>query len=329
MRALYWHWEDENVRCDLCPRGCLIPSGKRGLCRVREHVPNEGLEALTYGMFSSVAMDPMEKKPLYHFLPGKPVLSLGSVGCNMSCPFCQNWHISTWVSQIEMSYIGVDELISLAKKYRSGAVAFTYNEPLICFEYLSDAMPALKKEGIRTVLVTNGLINSSPLKDLLPHVNAANVDLKAFDESTYRKLGGDLKIVQSTLKSMVSCNVHVEITHLLVTGINDDLSKFEKMCSWIAGELGKGVPLHISRYFPAYKWNKPPTDILLLKKAKEIALRYLNFVYLGNVPDDCDTHCPGCGKLAIKRSGYDVKLLAVNPDGTCPGCGSDLGIVLF
>ena len=329
MKALYWHWEEENVRCDLCPHLCLIPPGKRGFCRVREHVPNEGLTTLTYGMFSSVAVDPMEKKPLYHFLPGNSVLSLGSVGCNMSCPFCQNWHISTWMRQIEMSYIGVDDLISLAKKHRSKAVAFTYNEPLICFEYLLDAMPALKKEEIKTVLVTNGLINSFPLKDLLPHVSAANVDLKAFDESTYMKLGGDLQAVQSTLKSMVSCDVHVEITHLLVTGINDDLAKFEKMCSWIAEELGKGIPLHISRYFPAYKWNKTPTDMLLLKKAKEIALRYLNFVYLGNVPDDSDTYCPKCGKLVIKRRGYDVSLLAVSPDGTCSVCSSDLGIVLF
>ncbi|MDR9770876.1 AmmeMemoRadiSam system radical SAM enzyme [Acetomicrobium sp.] len=258
MKALYWHWEDGNVKCELCPHNCLVPSGKRGFCRVREHVPGEGLVAVTYGLFSSVASDPVEKKPLYHFLPGDNVLSLGSVGCNMSCPFCQNWHISTWVPQVEMSRIDVNDLLSLVKRYRSKAVAFTYNEPLISYEYLLNSAPVLEKEGIKVVLVTNGLINSSPLSELVPHISAANVDLKTFDESTYKKLGGDLRTVQNTLKTLIGSGVHIEITHLLVTGINDNLAEFEEMCTWISKTLGELIPLHISRYFPVYKWTKPP-----------------------------------------------------------------------
>lgn len=329
MKALYWHWEDGNVKCELCPHNCLVPSGKRGFCRVREHVPGEGLVAVTYGLFSSVASDPVEKKPLYHFLPGDNVLSLGSVGCNMSCPFCQNWHISTWVPQVEMWRIDVNDLLSLVKRYRSKAVAFTYNEPLISYEYLLNSAPVLEKEGIKVVLVTNGLINSSPLSELVPHISAANVDLKTFDESTYKKLGGDLRTVQNTLKTLIGSGVHIEITHLLVTGINDNLAEFEEMCTWISKTLGELIPLHISRYFPVYKWTKPPTNMTLLKKAKEVASKYLKFVYLGNVPGDSDTECPGCGRLAIKRRGYHVSLLDVTPDGKCPACGFNLGIVLF
>ncbi|KRT36041.1 AmmeMemoRadiSam system radical SAM enzyme [Acetomicrobium hydrogeniformans] len=329
MKALYWHWEDGNVRCELCPHACLVPERKKGLCLVRENVPGEGLIASTYGLFSSIALDPMEKKPLYHFLPGRDVLSLGSVGCNMRCPFCQNWHISTWSPQIKLSRIDPPELLSLVKKYSVTAVAFTYNEPLISYEYLLEVIPLLKKENVKVVLVTNGLINPLPLKEIAHRIDAANVDLKTFNEETYKKLGGDLETVLKTLQILKSFNVHVEITHLMVTGINDDLGEFEALCSWIAGELGDRLPLHISRYFPSHKWTKPPTDISLLERALEIAKRYLEFAYLGNVSKFSHTFCPSCGKLVIKRRGYKLQLLSVTSDGRCSACGFDLGIVLL
>jgi len=295
----YEKLDNDVVQCFLCPHHCKIMPDKAGICRVRKNI--EGHLFLTsYGRISSVMLDPIEKKPLYHFLPGSYVLSVGSIGCNFHCQFCQNWAIAH--QEAPTREISSDELVELCSNTKDNiGIAYTYNEPLIWYEYVLECSKKIKQAGLKNVLVTNGFIEEQPLKDLLPFVDAMNIDLKSFNNDYYKKTcKGALNPVLRTIEiSAVSC--HVELTTLIVPGLNDSEQEMEKLSKWVAS-IDKDMPLHLSRYFPSYKMVLPPTPIKTLLKLREIALNNLPYVYLGNVNGvDDNTYCPNCGNLLIDR----------------------------
>ena len=323
--ALWWKKDNKEVICELCPHFCSISKGKTGLCGVRFNDENK-LKTLNYGMVSSIAIDPVEKKPLYHWFPGERILSLGTVGCNLDCPFCQNWPIARWSETVNLEGITPQDVVHLAKNNSLNAVAFTYNEPFVWYEFVLTTSKMLKAENIYTVLVTNGYINEAPLKELLPYINAMNIDLKGFSEDVYLLLHGSLEPVKHTIKMTVERGIHVEITHLLVPGINDTEEQFIQMVDWLTG-ISKNIPFHLSRYFPNYKWTAPPTPLQKMREYADIAKKKLNFVYLGNTLEGNDTYCPNCGALVIKRVGYHVEKLCLNEEGKCGLCNTPMGIV--
>ncbi len=320
--ALFWSTSGKDVLCLLCPHKCIIKKDGTGLCKVRKHVPGKGLFSLSYGLFSSISVDPVEKKPLYHWHPGSKILSLGSVGCNMACPFCQNWPIATWDRDLKLFSQNIDQIIELAKTHGLESIAFTYNEPLVGFEFLMDAATKIKDANLNVVIVSNGLINKQPLSLLSPYLDAANIDLKAFTEECYKKLGGNLETVKESILLLVEEGIHLEITHLIVPGINDDIESFQSMVRWI-GSISGDMVLHLTRYFPDYLWNEAPTSLDLMEEFEGIARSQLNFVYLGNIPGESVTYCKRCGREIIVRNGYLVSLCRTDSKGKCPYCGSD------
>ncbi|MBO8126474.1 MAG: AmmeMemoRadiSam system radical SAM enzyme [Firmicutes bacterium] len=286
--ARFWHrLSEEVIQCDLCPHFCKLKPGVKGRCLARAG-SEEGLISLNYGLFTAVALDPIEKKPLYHFHPGSVILSVGSFGCNLNCPFCQNWQISR-DRQSRVVRLTPDELVDQARQgaeVGSIGVAFTYNEPLMSIEYLLDVLPLLKAAGQKRVLVTNGMINPEPWQELLPLVDAVNLDIKAFTPDFYSRLiGGKLDTVLEAAKTLAHSGVHLEITTLLVPGENDDLEQIEGLVRWIAKELGPETPIHFSRYFPNYRMHKPPTSLRRLKEAVDLGRKHLRYVYAGNAPE--------------------------------------------
>ncbi|HPI97375.1 MAG TPA: AmmeMemoRadiSam system radical SAM enzyme [Synergistales bacterium] len=333
--ASYWHWLNERtVMCDLCPHHCRIGQDKTGICLVRHHIPSKGLVSNNYGLISSIAVDPIEKKPLYHWKPGSMIFSIGSVGCNMSCPFCQNWPISTWHTagqssnrSFSLHQLSPEDILSLARNENLDSIAFTYNEPFVGFEFLNACSRKMKGEGFSTVIVSNGLICQDPLLEVIPFIDAANIDLKAFSEDAYKRMGGHLDSVIQTIVSLYRTGVHLELTHLVVPGINDNVTDFEDMVRWIAS-LSDTIPLHISRYFPNHKWTEPPTSLKLLEVFREKASRYLKFVYMGNVPGESITPCLSCGKDIVVRHGYQIIANNLDKDGKCLFCGAYTGIVI-
>ena len=271
--------------CNLCPHHCTLAEGQVGFCRTRH---NEGgqIKSLNYGRVTSLAIDPIEKKPLYHFYPGSVILSLGSFGCNMACPFCQNHTISQGGEQEVRWQISPEQLAELAQEtsqqHGSIGVAFTYNEPLLSYEYLRDTLPLLRQAGQKAVLVTNGQIEEEPLKELLPYVDAMNIDLKTFTEKMYAKLGGSLQAAQRTIQMAAEAGVHVEVTTLVVPGISDDTNEFCTEVDWLTG-VSREIPLHLSRYFPRYQYKAPATQLDKLYELQRIAQKRMKYVYLGNV----------------------------------------------
>lgn len=323
--ARYWQTEKGKVRCGLCPNRCLIPAGRLGRCLGRRNVDGR-LYAVNYGEMVSINMDPIEKKPLYHFMPGRDVLSVATYGCNLLCPFCQNWEISQRVAPSD--YVAPEELVELARKHDSPAVAFTYTEPLIWFEYLMDACPLLHRAGIRNVLVTNGMINPEPLAELLPHIDAVNVDLKSMRPEFYSGyIKGCLETVQETLRQ-ASRACHVEITTLLIPGRNDSEPELGELTDFVAG-LGRAVPLHFSRYFPRHKAQEPATPVERILAAARLAKRKLDYVYVGNIAAPVefrDTFCPQCGHQQIERGSYLGRVVGIK-DGKCANCGRAADVV--
>jgi pyruvate formate lyase activating enzyme len=279
--ALYWEKEKENIRCRLCPHMCLISDGKTGICRERKNIEGT-LYSLNYGVITSVGLDPIEKKPLYHFMPGTTILSYGSRGCNLSCSFCQNYRISMEPNPPSI-IMSPDEAVQKVKDENLSSIAFTYNEPTVWYEFMLQAAIKAKENRIRTVCVTNGYINQAPLEELLNYIDAFNVDLKSFSDGFYRKIcGGKLEPVLRAIK-MIYGRAHLEITTLVVENENDDLNELEELFKWIAS-IDTGIILHLSRYFPSYKMTNPATKIETLMKAKRLAEKHLDYVYIGNVP---------------------------------------------
>ncbi len=312
-KAEFWEKIDnKKVRCLLCPRRCIIPEGKRGFCRVRI---NKGgvLYTLAYNNPVAVAIDPIEKKPFFHVLPGTKAFSIAIAGCNMRCIFCQNWHISQKAPDETINYtLTPYELVKLAKKYGCPSIVFTYTEPMIFYEYMIDTAKLAKKEGLMVGMHTCGYVNPKPLEKLLEYLNFVNVDLKGFSDDFYNKIGwgAHLDPVLETIKMIRKKGVHLEITNLIIPTLNDSPELIRKMCVWIKKNVGDDVPLHFSRFYPMFKLkNLPPTDIDTLKKAYRIAKEVgLKYVYIGNVPGikEESTFCPYCGKMLIRRVGYTI-----------------------
>jgi len=276
--ALFCEKKENGITiCRLCPHNCRIAKGKRGFCFARRNVDGR-LIAESYGQITSIALDPVEKKPLYRFYPGRMILSVGSYGCNMKCCYCQNHTISQQV--LDADFVSPQNLVVMAKNVlRNIGVAFTYNEPLISLEYILDTAPLLKKQGLKTVLVTNGMINPEPLKQLLPYLDAVNIDLKTFDAAKYKKLGGNLATVMQTIEICAAAKIHVEITSLIVPGQNDSISDMRAQCQWLA-KISPDIPLHITRFSPRYKMmDSSPTPAKNIKDLASIARQYLKNVY--------------------------------------------------
>lgn len=317
--------EDEarSVRCGLCPEFCLIPSGGRGRCLAR--VNKDGvLYAENYADVAALSMDPIEKKPLYHFYPGSEILSAASWGCNLSCRWCQNWDLSQ--KKRHGRIMQPSELADLTLAGGNGMIAFTYSEPFVWYEYILDFAKIVKAENtdFKIVLVSNGYVNPAPLKRLMPYIDAANIDIKAMSDEISRKFTGGYHMpAMNTAESLYKEGVHVELTYLMVTGANDSDEMVEAFARWAAETLAPSVPVHLSAYYPAYKMKTPPTDPDKMGRAFNMARNAgLYYVYTGNagVLSRSDTRCPGCGQILVKREGYHTKITGVS-DGKCSSCG--------
>jgi len=324
--ALFYEQGPEHIICKLCPHNCRIKEGKSGSCRVRKNV-NGTLISENYGQICSLSFDPIEKKPLYHFFPGRSILSVGSVGCNLHCKFCQNWEISqSGVSEsIRLQAASPEEIVEIAlQKENNIGIAYTYNEPIVWYEYMLDIAKLAQKNNLKNAMVTNGFINPEPLELLIPLMDAFSVDLKAFTENFYSKLtSSSLAPVIETLKTIKKSGKLLEITNLVITENNDNESDFREMIRWIAEELGKDTVLHLSRYFPVYKMNQSATSERTLDTFYSIASSVLDFVYLGNIRTGKgqNTQCPQCHSLLIERMGYSTNITGLDTTGKCNSCG--------
>lgn len=326
MHPARWYDTAESglVRCILCPHNCLLKDGKTGNCRVRTAKDGK-LYTEVYGRLSAIHLDPIEKKPLYHFFPGRRILSLGSVGCNLHCKFCQNCEISqVGVKDARfLEDVSADQILAKTEVTGSFGIAYTYNEPVVWFEFVMDVATRAKEAGIRNVMVTNGFINPDPLDELIEVIDAFSVDLKAFDNTFYHdQTASSLQPVLASLKKIAGAGRHLEIVNLLIPGLNDDPAAFEDMVKWISSELGRNTVLHLSAYFPRYRSTAPPTPPAMLTSFREIASAYLDFVYAGNLPGERnDTLCPSCRNLLVSRTGYEVNFRGVTQNGCCKQCG--------
>ena len=318
---------NDKLECLLCPHYCKLTFGKTGICGVRKNT-GEKIELITYGVVSGYSLDPVEKKPLYHYFPGQNILSIGSFGCNMRCDFCQNFHISQEIPESLMPEVTINKIIKDALKAEKNiGVSFTYNEPIIWFEFMKDIAESAKKEGLHTVMVSNGFVNSEPLKEIIGFIDAFNIDLKAFNNNFYRKLtGAELEPVKSSLKQIASSGKHLEVTTLVIPGLNDDEKEMALQVEWMSGELGKDIPFHLSGYFPTYKRANPATPEESLKKLFDIASEYLDYVYIGNSQTSTgqNTLCPVCGTVVTIRSGYKTRLVNLDEKGKCTCCGNQV-----
>ncbi len=335
MPTRYWQaLDDGRVQCDLCPRECRLHEGQRGLCFVRACF--DGKIVLTsYGRSSGFCVDPIEKKPLNHFMPGTSVLSFGTAGCNLACRFCQNWDISK-SREIDTlaDAASPDSIAAVAKRLGCASVAFTYNDPVIFAEYAMDVADACHAQGVKTVAVTAGYINPAPRADLFRHIDAANVDLKGFTDNFYAELcAGRLAPVLDTLRYLVhETSTWVEITTLLIPGRNDSDKELDAMTRWVVAELGVDGPLHFTAFHPDYRMlDVPTTPAATLTRARSIALANgIRYAYTGNVRDRAgqSTRCPGCGGLVIERDGYEIGAYRLLEGGRCKTCGTAIAGVL-
>ncbi|MBN1996975.1 AmmeMemoRadiSam system radical SAM enzyme [candidate division KSB1 bacterium] len=321
----YQKLDNRKIKCELCPRECVIDDLERGYCGVREN--RDGTYySLVYGLPCSVHADPVEKKPLFHFLPSTRAFSIATVGCNVMCKFCQNWEISqTRPEQIQSYDIPPSMVVKLAQENRCASIAYTYTEPVIFTEYMYDTAELGRKAGVKSVMISNGYINPEPMMDLCGVLDGVKIDLKAYTERFYKELvSGELRPVLDTLVLLRDKKMWTEIVYLVIPGQNDDPGELKSMCNWIAKELGPDTPLHFSRFHPQYRLkNIPATPVSTLKKARQIGLdNGLFFVYIGNVPGDPgeSTYCPDCGIILIQRIGYQVVKINLK-QGSCPACG--------
>jgi pyruvate formate lyase activating enzyme len=326
----HWHaLADGRVQCDVCPRACRLHEGQRGLCFVRGRVADQ-VVLTSYGRSSGFCVDPIEKKPLNHFLPGSSVLSFGTAGCNLACRFCQNWDISKSREIETLSQAASPEVLAAtAQRLGCRSVAFTYNDPVIFMEYAIDVAEACREQGIRTVAVSAGYMNPSPRAEFYRHMDAANIDLKAFTDAFYEKITfARLPVVLDTLEFLGHSDVWFEITTLLIPGHNDADAEIAAECEWLVEHLGPDVPLHFTAFHPDFKMRDvPATPPATLRRARRIALASgLRYAYTGNVhdPDGQTTTCPGCGAAVVVRDWYVIEAYALDDDGRCRHCGTAL-----
>ncbi len=325
----YWHViEDGRIQCDLCPRACKLREGQRGVCFVRARLDDQ-VVLTSYGRSSGFCVDPIEKKPLNHFLPGSSVLSFGTAGCNLACRFCQNWDISK-SKEIDTlaDQASPETLAAAAAQLGCRSVAFTYNDPTIFHEYAIDVADACRDRGIKAVAVTAGYVCPEPRVEFFDHMDAANVDLKAFTEEFYRHTcGAQLEAVKDTLRYLRhETDVWFELTTLLIPGLNDSDAELDALTSWVVEDLGPDVPIHFTAFHPDYKlMDRPPTPPATLTRARRIALgNGVLFAYTGNVhdADGASTYCPGCASRVIERDWYSLGDYRLSDEGACLGCGT-------
>jgi pyruvate formate lyase activating enzyme len=321
------------VRCDLCPHHCLLTEGKRGICLTRQNVKGT-LVSLNYCRPVSMNIDPIEKKPLYHFYPGTQIFSTGPNGCNLKCQFCQNCEISQEL--IPAREIPLKDFITKVITSDTAGIAYTYSEPFIWFETIMEVAPAIKEKGLINVMVTNGFIEQKPLAELMPYIDAMNIDIKAINPAFYRRMcKAQLEPVLKACE-YAKKHCHIEITNLIIPGENDSAEDLRSLCKYIAENLGKDTPLHFSRYYPRYKISIPPTPASTLARAWEIAHEFLEYVYIGNmeIQEKSNTYCPSCKNLLIRRSGYFIEFML---DQTkihssdriiCPRCSFQSNIIM-
>jgi len=325
--AMYYEpLRGQAVRCNLCPNRCSIAPGTRGICEVRENRQGK-LYTLVYGDPCTYHVDPIEKKPLYHFLPATTAFSIATAGCNLECLYCQNWEISqARPEELQFYNMPPEGVVGLAKKYSCRSIAYTYSEPTIFYEYMYDTSKLAKAQGIRNLDITAGFIEEDPLIELCKVIDAANVDLKGFTEKFYHDVcSGELQPVLDTLVTMKERGVWVEITNLVVPTLNDDIDVISRMCDWIVDNLGTDFPLHFNRFSPRYKLRHLPyTPTQILEKARETAMeKGIKYVYVGNVYGHpaANTYCHSCGELLIQRVGFSV-LKSDVVSGRCKYCGA-------
>lgn len=324
----YWHSiADGRVVCDLCPRQCRLKEGQRGLCFIRANIGQQ-VVMTSYGRSSGFCIDPIEKKPLYHFLPGSPVLSFGTAGCNLSCRFCQNWDISRSQRMDTLAdQASPERIATVAAQHGCASIAFTYNDPVPFHEYAIDVAFACHELGIKTVAVTAGYVSAQPRQEFYQMIDAANVDLKGFNESFYHRLtGGHLAPVLESLEYLYhQTDVWLELTTLLIPGHNDGEDEIAKMCQWVVEQLGPEVPMHFSAFHPAYRMlDIAPTPPATVQRARRIALQQgIYHAYCGNIvdPEGESSWCRHCGALLVGRQGYQISGWGLDDDGCCQRCG--------
>jgi len=313
--------EKERIICLLCRHSCKLKEGQVGICGVNKNVEGE-LKTLVYGHPIALNVDPVEKKPLYHMLPGSSVLSFGTVGCNFKCSFCQNWDISQESTVNEEIKVSPEQMVALALEQGAESIAYTYNEPTIFYPYAKDIGVIAKEKGLKNIFVSNGFETPEIIEDMASWVDAANIDLKSWDDRYYKKsLKGGLEEVKDTLRKMVAAGIWVEVTTLIIEGENDSDKDLTEMAEFIAQDLGKHVPWHLSAFSPNYKMlDHNATKVETLNRAKKIGQKAgLEYIYLGNVAVNGDTHCPECDELLIDRTGYTVTVNRLK-EGHCPNC---------
>lgn len=317
--------EAKHLRCTLCPNYCSIAHGKAGQCRVRENIGGK-LHTTNFGETTSIGMDTIEKKPLYHFYPGRLILSISPNSCNMRCPWCQNAELSQ--KRCPTHFVSPEDMVRLALDNDSFGIAYTYTEPFTWYEYIKETGRLARENGLKNVLVTNGMINEKPLMEILPLIDAMNIDLKSMEEHIYKDIiKGELETVLGTIK-IAKNHCHIEITNLLIPELNDSREAINKLVHFVK-EIGRDTPLHFSRYFPYYKYSKAPTPSSTLLMAYRIAKEQLLYVYVGNIvipeiPDD--TYCPECGNRLIERSFISGRVVGIT-DGRCSKCAKEVNVV--
>lgn len=322
--ADFWHKKQEGIICTLCPHTCFLKDEETGLCRTRKNMDNR-LFSLVYGYPCAIQIDPVEKKPLYHFYPGSKTLSLSTTGCNLRCLNCQNHHISQAdFRSSDHNYTSPQHITKRALLLNCQSISYTYTDPIVYYEYARDIAIQAHENGLKNIIVSAGYINKKPLRDWCRHLDAANIDLKSFDDLIYQRLNGiRLKPVLQSLEILKEEGIWLEITNLIIPGFTDDLKMIKKMCSWLAGNGFSDTPIHFSRFFPTYQLNHlSPTPINTLLTAYEIALHAgLKYVYLGNISHHKaeSTYCPNCGALLIERKGYSTTLKGLNKS-YCASC---------
>jgi len=318
--------EDNMVRCQLCPRECVVADVERGYCGVRENQGGD-YKTLVYGALCSANIDPIEKKPLYHYLPGTTAFSVATAGCNIECKFCQNWEISQVRPEQLSSYeFTPGELVDIARSRRTPTIAYTYSEPVVFSEYVHDTAALGRERGVGSVMISNGYILEDPLRELCRYLTGVKIDLKAFTEDFYQQhCAAKLEPVLETLEVLADIGIHKEIVVLVIPTLNDSETEIRSMARWIVEHLGTDVPVHFTRFHPVYRMtNLPPTPVSTLERARSTAMDAgLDYVYLGNVAFHAGghTYCPSCGELLIRRVGYNVDVVALT-DGKCKRCGT-------
>ncbi len=326
--AEYWDLHDDGrVECRLCPHHCVLRDGQSGRCRVRV-MRNGTLFAAGYGHLSAMHVDPIEKKPLYHFHPGAEVFSVGGWGCNFACVFCQNWTISQ-EAQLGGGAYTAAEIVRQALSGGFRLVAYTYNEPLVGFEFVRDCCRLVREAGAKNVLVTNGYLEKAPAEELLPLVDALNIDIKSIEEEFYRRqCRGTLAPVLRFCEQAVGAGCHVEITNLMIPTLNDAPDQVSRLAAWVGEHLGAGTPLHLSAYHPDYRLEIPATPLDALERGYEAARQHLTYVYMGNVRASTgqDTVCPACAQTLITRRGYATTVTGIQ-GGLCRKCGRKADVV--